>query len=553
VFSGEPKISIKANYLFLSILVALLTFFLTGFVVHFSMRYGRLAFPPQYNDSNYLTDGLKRADLFMRASLREVYRNYRDDPPHSPMSTLIAATSFIAFGVSETSPYWLSGFILLPTFFGLVLFTLRKTSMTAQVCGLLLAATSPIAFCAVHEFEPDYASALLTLWAIALFVYHLQDNPTARWPLWLSGALFGVALLAKVPFFPFTLALAGSLILLQFHHNWQVGRTGIGVSTRWVELWRFLLPLVLIPLQHYRYGGTKAIQYIVLNMGAGSENWQFASLPERMKFYFTGESGSLYLGPLKWVLISAALVGIIFAIYGPPSRIRSLFLYQVTIAGFIYITLLFLHLKSMAFGVPFGLAFFLCVVTALALVADQAQRVSARFLPKLVWILFIFEFVYRFAPPAELERSKLLSSEEIKFAREVPMQIISRIEARLPEAKTGVVLLTFNGQFLNAQMLEWLALKSNVTRQNREHLEFWTASGNSMPELKEKMCDAEFLLTCDPGVAGVKPETHPTNTRGPQVLEFVRAHGRFKELDTFTAPNGGGFYLFQNAQPKIEQ
>jgi hypothetical protein len=552
VVSEPIQATSKRGWIVLAVLVLLLTVFLTGFVIHFSNRYGRLAFPPQYNDSNYLTDGLQRVDLFMRTSLREVYRKYRDHPPHSPISTLLAATGFIVFGISESSPYIMNA-LLLAGYFGLVLFVLRSAALSGKICGLLLAASSPIAFCTVHEFEPDYATALLIFWALAIFVYHLQENPAARWPLWTSGALFGVALITKVPFFPFTLLMIAFACCLQIHHNWRVRRSGIGSGTPILKLRRFLLPAVLIPLPHYRYGGRKAVQYILENAGEQSQNWRFGSISERALFYWVGDSANLYLGPMKWGLFAGIFLGLVAVIFSRRTILRTQLLYQGVVALVIYGLLLLLHLKSTAFGFPFELSLLLFVLLTLALVAEQLQRIGPRWLGCVFWVLFIFEFVYRFAPPAELNRVKALTTTEARFLQKIPGQILSTIEARLPEAKNSTVFLTFNGNYLNAQMLEWLALKENVVDAHRQQLDFWTAPNKSREELIQKARDSAFMLTADPGIIGVKPQTHPTNTRGPELLEFARHDAHFKEIATFPAPDGHRFYLFLNDNPKVEQ
>lgn len=533
--------------------IILLTLALSGFAIQFSKRYGRLAFPPQYNDSNYMVDALKRLDIVMRSSLRTAVRDYRQNPPHSPVSTGIALTSFVLFGVSESSPYILNAVTLL-ALLGLILFVLRHGTLTAKMCGALLAATTHLAFCCVYEFEPDYISAVFTMWGISVFFYHLLENSSPRWPLWLSGVFFGLALISKVPFFPYTLGLIMFVLSLKgLHLMSQKGER----AARWrglLELWPFVCALAIVAGPHYVFAARRAWGYIFTNITGAEPTWRFGGFAERFLFYLNGPPAKLYLGSVRGWLWAFLLLGLAAAFLPGGKPLRKQLGYHALAALLAYIFLLFLHLRSTAFGVPFEVAFLLSAVIAVEIVAQACGQLFRKpWIGCLIWALLVVKFLWRFDPPLELARPLPQDRNETSFLRDTPERLTLAVAANLDHAFSPAVYFAMNGPFLNAQMVEWLALRERLYSKKGERISCWTAEKASASQILEQSKSAGFFVTADPDILGMGRQTHPTNERGPELLSLLATNRDFLPLTNFPAPDGQKYYLYMHPAEQIKR
>jgi len=188
------------------LLISILSAAYTANVIQWSLRFGRLAMDPVFDDVGYLTDGLQRLNILDQAGFNAFCRSFVQAPPHSPWSTLLATSAFAVFGVHDWAPYLLNGllvFIFLCLAWDIV--DHKNTLTRFAISSLVLLLQLP--FQAVLEFRPDFAAALFTAAFSVLFLKigfrETGPGPEVRSCIFV-GLLAGLAFLTKPSFFPLT-------------------------------------------------------------------------------------------------------------------------------------------------------------------------------------------------------------------------------------------------------------------------------------------------------------------------------------------------------------
>jgi hypothetical protein len=81
--------------------------------LQYSLRRGRLLIYLACDDVVYMLDGLRRLDIVDRSGILAFFLNWRQHPPHAPLSTLLALLSFLLLGVHDWAPYAANRLIVL--------------------------------------------------------------------------------------------------------------------------------------------------------------------------------------------------------------------------------------------------------------------------------------------------------------------------------------------------------------------------------------------------------------------------------------------------------
>ena len=192
-------------------LIALAAGIFTLLVVNWSLEHGRLSAEVIWDDTAYLRDGLERWRTFEAKGFVYEIRDLFHNPPHSPLSTTLAAISFALLGESEASPYRANVLAVLLLFLLSVRGGGASNGLTTSLT-ILATAAIPFTFYAVHEFRPDFFCALFLAGSIllALEAATTQSAPAHARPFAAAGILGALALFAKPPFFAHTIVLTGA-------------------------------------------------------------------------------------------------------------------------------------------------------------------------------------------------------------------------------------------------------------------------------------------------------------------------------------------------------
>src|SRR5262249_33016079 len=88
-----------------AVLCAGVSIMFTAWVIQYSFRHYRLMIPPMFDDVGYFNDAFERLQQFDQEGIQGLVRSLRQNPPHSPYSTLLAFLAYGVFGIQNWAPY----------------------------------------------------------------------------------------------------------------------------------------------------------------------------------------------------------------------------------------------------------------------------------------------------------------------------------------------------------------------------------------------------------------------------------------------------------------
>ena len=572
----------------------------TANVLHWSLRFGRLAMDPVFDDVGYLLDGLQRLNVLDTAGFHALCNSFVQSPPHSPWSTLLAFLAFALIGVHDWAPYILNGFLV---FFLLLLawdlVGLKNDWARAAILSVVLLLQLP--FQAVLEFRPDFAVALFTA-TFALLLIKMacygDDGSTQLRNHFCVGLLADLAYLAKPTFFPHTTVILFAAIALAEISRWQVGRCGLNLNSenaartehrppgilgfepnpttlkpRWLlHLWRVVTSASSVEPFRHRSGdpggsppnlpglvarvfGTFAgvglvagpyfilswrsiLEYVLTNTGTGKDAaiW-------RVSGGFGGALSSRLWGyPTYLMLGPFAGVFAVWLVLGfcfaSVRRNRPAMLFILSGIALAAISLLVISAGAMV-DPHFSFSWeILFVLTTLFAVAEIIRTERASFLGIAFCAMALFTF-YK-APPT-LNIWALF--EDTARGRSLNEAIVRQIATRAASDFRGrppVIYLTFMGK-VNAASQSWLASKGNLNLIFRD-----LHRSGDLEEHMAAIQAADFVEIADPASQWVD-RWLPSAPLQSALLEKLRALQGFRELSPVPGKEGTVF-LFEKVR-----
>jgi hypothetical protein len=188
---------------------AVFAYFAIWLSFFFLNLYGRLAAPATYDDVSYFIVAQAWIDRFGIGIVQGIGEFFLQ---HAPLSTLVAAVSFLLFGPYDWAPYIANGVL-----WGIALWAIMRmlaaegASLTVSLIAAFSLTTTPFAMHAVSEFRPELFTGLLSAFAI-LILFRKPIFLASRRAQCLFGFLFGAVLLANPPAF----AMNGVILALAF-------------------------------------------------------------------------------------------------------------------------------------------------------------------------------------------------------------------------------------------------------------------------------------------------------------------------------------------------
>jgi hypothetical protein len=267
-----------------------------------------MAFPPFYDDVGYFDDAMRRLFVFYDSGLWAFITDYYRAAPHSPASTILALAGFGLFGLKD----WAPGFMNFVIVFGILLLTRfltrdLETWLQVPVYGFVLA--WPYLSLSIVHCIPDF----LCCAAMAAGAWFMAANPwtmrCARIHV-VSGALFGISLLAKPAMYPVTICVFGGAMLTAVTWHYSVsGEKGI-LWGAGIPAMRAFIACLAVSLPHYLVNWRAVQAYIQINtFGPRKDMWKFeGTVSKQFLYYITGDGGSYAMGRLFWAWIVVALL-----------------------------------------------------------------------------------------------------------------------------------------------------------------------------------------------------------------------------------------------------
>jgi hypothetical protein len=509
------------------LLPLIITALMTPAIIRHSMTYARLSAPPGYDDISYMVDAGQRILTFHQQGLLAALRGYIDKPPHAPVSTGLAATGYLLFGIQEWAPYAMNSLVLL-LYLALGAYIMRQARAIERVAALAILAVLPVASMCIREFRPDCLAALLIVAGIILLVERpLLRMPTVR--LLAIGGLFGAAVLAKPSTFPLTLALAGMCTVLagiadRSEPRWT--RWGCRILTRGLLV---LSGIVVVAGPHCLVGGKRMYAYLHLNIfGPDRELWTVSgSRTMHLRYYLDGVGGQFMLGPFAWPLLATVLLGAMLAPFLLPRDSRRRALVIAAALGLAFATAALNQVKQQFLGLPFQL---LLVFSALLTVRMIVVEGGSRLLPRFPWtaaLLIALAVVsvaqFRFWNPWVAGPSR-----NHRAARDLTEQIYHAVDQHLDD-RSGLVYFGFFGA-VNETALRFRAMQDyqfvHCTSLNR---------ARTLEEFARPIGWARIVVTAPSG-SWMTNDSRPNAKLRADLIEMMEAHSDFTRIETIPIP-----------------
>jgi hypothetical protein len=504
-------------------------------VIQWSIRFGRLAMDPVFDDVGYMIDGLQRLNVLDRAGFHSFCLNFVNSPPHSPWSTFLALISFALMGVHDWAPYALNSLVLL--LFLCVAWDLvgqNKSLEGAAILSVILLLQLP--FQAILEFRPDFAAALFTA-AFSLLILKMgcyEVGAEIR-NHFCAGLIVGLAYLTKPTFFPHTTVMFLAAIVIAEICRGLRSRARIDA---WGIVRRFLAALagaILVAGPYFALTWRTQMDYFLANTGGGKDAaiWKvaggfWASLLNRL----SGYPVDLMLGRFTRLLAIWLVLGLGFALFQRNYRAMLFMLGGVVMAAVSVLLISAGQMSDPHFSYTWTILF---VLTTLFAVSEIARSRFGTLFAIAFCLLSIFTF-YK-SPPT---RNIWLVTQDTARGKSMNQTIVERIAARAnadPGVRQTVVYATFMGK-VNAASQNWLALTHNNNIEFRD----LHRSGDIVEHLTA-IQSADFVEIADSGSQWLD-RWLPSASLQSSLLENVRRLSSFEELAPVVGTEGTVF-LFE--------
>jgi Dolichyl-phosphate-mannose-protein mannosyltransferase len=501
-------------------------------VIQWSIRFGRLAMDPVFDDVGYFIDGLQRLNILDRSGFHEFCQSFISSPPHSPWSTSLAILSFALMGVHDWAPYALNS--LLVFLFLCVAWDLvgqGNAFRGAAITSIILLLQLP--FQAVLEFRPDFAVALFTatfsLLILKMGCYEIETEIRNHF---LLGLLAGLAYLTKPSFFPHTSIMVISAIL--------IAETCRGLrSPARFEPWRIgqrlaavLAGAILVSGCYFILTWRTEMDYFLSNTGSGKDAaiWKvkggfWASLVGRLQGY----SVRLTLGHFQKLLTGWLFFGLGFALFQRNYRATLFILGGTLLAS---ISLLLISAGQMV-DPHFSYTWTILVVLITLFAVSEMAKSRAGILLVIVFCLMSIYTFYKASPTGKI----WLVINDTARGKSMNESIVERVAASANidyAARTTIVYSTFMGK-VNAASQSWLALSHNQNINFRD----LHRSGDLLEHMTA-IQNADFVEIADAGAEWLD-RWLPSASLQRALLERVRSLAGFEELAPVVGKEGTVF------------
>jgi hypothetical protein len=309
------------NY-FIWIILALIALAFTWHVVSWSEQHGKLAMPPDYDDSHSLVEGAVRLLNFQNIGLGAAWDEYRLRNPHSFLHYYWTAALFAVFGIHEAVPYWANALFLFGVLGAFVSMLPRGLPIAWKLVWAAAFLGVPVCFHVVFDFRSEVTmAALLFMGCACALEWAWGKTQSTAW-FFATVLCFALALAMKPVMFPYQLGMLGLCSMVYLASRFFVGKVEaltvrapdplgpklVKASLCLSALWT----LVLLPsIPHFWIYRADIFGYI---LGVAFES-DFYKLGEQQgaqwSFHWLGYSGIWHLGKLNWLFAILLFIGLL--------------------------------------------------------------------------------------------------------------------------------------------------------------------------------------------------------------------------------------------------
>jgi len=499
-----------------------------------------------YEDIITHIDGLSRWRHLSEGGASQIIANYIKSPPHCPLHSAMAAAAFMFFGVHDWAPYVLNALVLF-AFLALVRKETRAFGFYPSAFAVLGALFVPLSFQSVHQFRPDFPCALVTLWGMVVYPRWRENNFSQKAAI--SGVCFGLALLAKPPFFPYTLAMGALPWSLALLAGIKERKSATGAWSPMLRSWPFFAATALIAGPHYLIAWKNILAYIDLNQfGENAHVWRMTGgLDFQLAYHVFGYSGNFMLGRAVWVVLALAGCGLLLSAIRLKSDQEKAhhFLRLLAYSAWAWVFIAWNPHMNPFFGLTFQ---YMIVITGmysaawilrLALNARFPLKATAVFpvaaLASIAWMAF---------PLTDYDQTFTRANPEIHaFAKRFPADVYHTLTKWRRFSDSGYALISTYG-IVSSHRLQWLAAK------DREDFTFYGVPYWPLEKLiplfdqnTKTNHRVDFAMVTEPGAEGVFEDLPNSKTSGG-LLDHLQKQETYTHVETLLTPSKKKYFLF---------
>lgn len=294
-------------------------------VVSWSEQHGKLAMPPDYDDSHSLVEGAVRLLNFQNSGFGTAWEEYRLRNPHSFLHYYWTAALFAVFGIHDSVPYWANGLFLFGVLGAFVSMLPRELPTVWKLVWAAAFLGVPVCFHVVFDFRSEVTMAALLFMGCACALEWAWGRTRSIVWFFATAICFALAVAMKPVMFPYQLGMMGLCSMVYLASRYFVvgqyvvvagGTPALCVGRLWNAIaWLIALwVLVLIPsIPHFWIYRADIFGYI---LGVAFES-DFYKLGEqqgaRWSFHWLGYSGIWHLGKLNLFFAGCLAVGLLLA------------------------------------------------------------------------------------------------------------------------------------------------------------------------------------------------------------------------------------------------
>lgn len=520
----------------------LITLLHTSLILGWSLHHGRLALPVYFDDNHSMVDGARRLQILQSEGIFSFFKDYKTHPPHAPGHSLLAAGSFLVFGLKEWAPYLTNAF-----FFALILFALHlalgKTDWRLQSLGMLLLASTPIAGISILEFRSEINAAILGALGTVLFIrWSLDRSP--RIPI-ASSLCFVLCLLIKPAVFPYTLGLMGLCVLFHSRLIFSLSKERVALVSWLGGIAMFLGIALITPLPHYILDWTHITGYIG-NIALSKDSvWlRHDDFLTGMLFHVTGYPGRIMLGCFLLPSLLLILSGLAIRVLRPhlwPSDLPLLPLLFFTAGSYLGVAVN--PMNQNYFGMTFH---WLLLITAVVSLCGIVRLLPANLFPTAIIAIgalsLLLFFGLKLPPSINFYREKAQGNPTIfswlQHSPELVMAPIREDHASGGGSKIWITAYTM----INARTLEWYSLKA---RDPYVYKDFIECNWNAVPSSMEW---ADYIIAPEPETPSLESIV-PNAKMSPELIARIDHDSRFRLISRIPSPDSkGGFRIYSKTR-----
>lgn len=468
--------------------------------IDWSLKDGRLATVPRYDDITYLNDGTRRLAIAKASGIGAFLEDFFQWPAHAPMSTLTAMLGFELFGPGAKSAYLANAWIFAAYIAVMAYISRPLKNVLARLLFVAVWLFAPVGQAIITEFRPDMAAGLA-------FAVALAAITSADWAHDTRGRRLMIALLAvcatvakpsgSVVAIPgFGIAWLGSVVLQA-----TIGKTSPILLLRKSGFSIVAYIVMLSPFVYF--WGETTVLYIYQTLVGNADIWKTEGTPLfHLAYHFSGLGGTQALWPFGGIGLALILIDLGVLVFAGSTRERvSAFALTATLIvlyGAMAISAEKTPYQGSYFYLPFLIAVALAVIRLLVKAREALQSpwlapVALAGTLGALAVGYPLASSYTALPPNSAELPPLLD----RLAERVVQSIAAR-PADSPCANRTPKVMFVDTDPMSPDTAGWAVLERGVTvNTDASFLE------RTQEAVNDHISSADFVVIPNPGMPGL--------------------------------------------------